>query len=131
MTKTELANKLAYVAITGAQRFLTGKTRVALIGFTSLSRELGRLYDVNEKGMELVRKSKTWAAHECLVAEGFKVRSDRKATQNYIPYIDTRHLVYTKSGCGFVRSAFIGTGGSVYMDIPDDSTGSGWRMSKV
>lgn len=124
-----LNESLAYVAITGDKKFLHMNTRIKLLEYTFVSNGL-RVYEVNDAGLAKAITSKTWAAHQFLTAQGFKLNSDRRHSPRFISY-SALDLSETKSGKPFARAAFISKGGRVYMDMPDDSTGSGWRMQFI
>ena len=124
-----LNESLAYVAITGNTKFLHVSTRIKLLEYTFVSRGL-RVYEVNDAGLAKAITSKTWAAHQFLTAQGFKLNSDRRHSPRFISY-SALDLSETKSGKAFAGSVFMSKGGRVYMDMPDNSTGAGWRMQFI
>lgn len=132
MRTKDFADRLAYVAITGYKRKLMGRTRLAMLDFTDIARgNVSRIYDVNDAGMDIVRNSRVWKAHQALLAQGFALDSNSKRhSPTFIRYLAT-NLVETKNGKPFTRVAWISRKGRVYADMPDDTTASGWRARAI
>lgn len=128
-TAATIADALAYIAITGSQKFLHWSTRTAILDRVSLNKDLyGKLYLVDEAGMEMARKTKMWKAHEKILSMGFEFQATRRFRPRFLPYLHPDQ-VSTPAGNKMFRMAFTGWHGTVYVDM--QQADGQWRTQEV
>jgi hypothetical protein len=114
-TPAALARALAYVEITDSKSYLHTSTRSALFDYVGYAPDFPknavRFYVLTPEGRALAEGSALWAAHQKLVALGFRLRgaeSRRKQKPGMLSYVhreDVRRTAFISGGSPYAMAA--------------------------